>query len=398
MQIVWLEKMASAGEIRPEAKAKIYEDCSALLKLGADEGAFSDAHFGRHAGNAAVGAAILGGIKLFDLMKVQRVVGKIQKSRDAVMQDPAFQGHLELADKRFADLAKVAPTIAADPKKAKDLIGRTLHTGFSNDDMNHLAVLQAVYTAKDPGFAGKVDSKMSKKASAERLGEMYADVFCLVKEAGIMGGIGDAIRRGGAAASGMAARAAGGIRPGTVGQALKNVALVSSIPLLAGIGHGVINQVQASRDSKVMSQRLRASYEEAMRRDKLTNPDQQSQVALNDNPAEAYRAFETLVHFAPHVALHPDSARTFMARIMGQAQDVELPDIKQLTDIERNLASAGQTSPFMAGFSGAATAFGLGEGLRAAIKDTTEPLRQQNRQMFARDLGVNMKNQSSKGS
>lgn len=394
MQFTWLEKMASDGDIRPEAKARIYADCSALLKTGGLGSQFTrptDAQALAAAKQVAQTVGVLGlyfgGKAYLKNEKLNKTVDGIRDARAGILADPAFEGHIEKADARFTELAKVAPTIAADKKKARDLVGRALHTGFSNEDMNHLAVLQAVYTAADPTYASQVDSKMQKKASAERVGEMYADVVGILKEAGIFAGMSEGIRRGLDATK----QVSGGIRSSTVGQALRNVALVSSIPLLAGLGHGVVNHISAKRDSREMAKKLRTSFDEAMRRDQRADPSETRGVSLNDNPSEAYRAFETLVHFAPHVALHPDSARSFMIRAMGNAQHIELPDVKQLTEIERNLAGASQQSPFASGFTQAAGAFGLGEGLRSAIKDSTEPLRTQSKNMIARDIGVRTK-------
>lgn len=413
MQFPWLEKMASAGHIRPEAKARIYADCSKLMKQAAESpqlpnnaapAANSDkfpwAEIGKRVGDAAVGfgSNLLvnhAWSKFTDHRKIKQTMTDIQNARAGILADAAFSDYRAKADARFTELAKVAPTLAADSKKAKALVEKALHTGFSNDDMNHLAVLQAVYTANDPSFSSRVHDNMTKKASAERLGEVYADVLCLVKEAGLFSGVASGIQRGGAAAAQGVAQATGGLRPGTAMQILRNVALVSSIPLLAGVGQGLVSEYAASRDKKQMADKLRQSFEEALRQARKDDPSQTHGVSLHDNREEAQRAFQTLVHFAPHVALHPDSARTFMTRIVNNAQFVELPDVKQLTEIEKNLSNAGSGSPFFEGFSSAAKNLGLGDGIRTTIKDTTDPIRDRTRQNVARDLG--MKPSSRKG-
>lgn len=396
MQFPWLEKMAAAGDIRPEAKAQIYADCSRLLKQAGDGSKVKAV--GKAVGESAAnyGTMLLvdgAWNRLVSHHAMKNTLKSIQSSRAGILSDPAFNDYKEKADARFTELAKVAPTLAADAKKSKDLVGKALHTGFSNDDMNHLAILQAVYTANDPSYAGKVQSGLEKKASLEKLGELYADVVLLVKEAGLLSGILSGIQRGGAAAAEGMAKATGGVRPGTAMQVLRNVALVSSIPLLAGVGQGLVSEYAASRDSRKMADRLRNSFEEAMRQSKKDDPNQTRGVSLDDNPGEAYRAFQSLVHFAPHVALHPDSARTWMTRMVDHGQFVELPDVKQLTDIERNLSSAGKQSPFFAGFTSAADTLGLGQGIRSSIKDSTDPLHQQSQARIKRDLGMT----SSKG-
>lgn len=406
MQYAWLEKMASAGHIRPEAKARIYADCSALMKQASegpqlpnnaapspDPNKFPWAEIGKKMTDAAVGfgSNILvnhAWSKFTDHRKMKSTLEDIQKARAGILADPVFNDYKEKADARFTELARVAPTLAADAKKAKALVDKALHTGFSNDDMNHLAVLQAVYTANDPSFSSRVHDRMSKKASAERLGEVYADVLGIVKEAGLFSGVAAGIQRGGAAAAQGVASATGGMRPGTAMQILRNVALVSSIPLLAGVGQGLVSEYAAARDKKQMADKLRQSFNEAMQQAKKDDPSQTHGVSLHDNPSEAFRAFQTLVHFAPHVAMHPDSARTFMTRMINNAQFVEIPDVKQLTEIEKNLSNAGGSSPFFEGFSSAAKNLGLGEGVRSTIKDTTEPFRTKTQQAVARDLGM----------
>ena len=377
MQYTWLEKMASNGQIRPEAKERIYEDCSRLLKE-ASEGDFkmpSPEEFlkGLAGFAGSIGATLLAEHavhRLTDRVKMRKTIKNIQNSRAQVLADPAFNDYKAKADARFTELVRIAPTVAAMPDKSKALVRKALHAGFTNEDMNHLAVLQATYTAKDPYYTSKIDSAMQKKASAERLGEMYADVLFLVKEAGIFD------------------RMAGGIKPGTAGQILRNVALVSSIPLLAGVGQGVASEYMASRDSKVMAKKLRASFDEAMRRAHQDDLNRTQGVSLNDDPEGARRAFQTLVHFAPHIALHPDSARSFMTKVVNAGHFIETPDVKQLTDIERNLSEAGKRSPFFEGFSSGARSLGLGENVRGILKDTTEPLRKRTGQAIAKDLGI----------
>lgn len=372
MQHALVEKMASEGQIRPEAKAAIYADCSRLIKLATEgqqlpipQNVQRVIDFGvGFTSNMMVNTAWR---KLMQARGLNKTVESIDKSRTGILADPAFSEYAAKADQRFTELAKVAPTVAANPARAKAIISRTLHTGFTNEDMNHLAILQAIHTAGDPDYATKVDRKMSKKASAERLGEMYADVLCLVKEAGI-------------------AKTAAGISVGTAGQILKHMALVSSIPLLAGVGQGLAAEYAASRDSRRMAERLRNSYNEALRLSDKEDLNRRSGASLKDHPADSLRIFQALAHFAPHVAAQPDAAKSFMARIIENGQAVDTAEVKQLTDIEKNLASAGSRSPFFEGFSKGVSNLGLGEGIRSTLKDTTGPLRERTQASILRDI------------
>lgn len=401
MQYAWLEKMASEGHIRPEAKAKIYEDCSRLLKLAASRDAKKDpaaekvkkvldftVGFGT---NLMVNSAW---DRLMEARGMRQTLDSIRNSRAGILADPAFGDYKEKADARFTELAKVAPTLAANPAKAKELVGKALHTGFSNDDMNHLAVIQAVYTAHDPDYSSKLHQKMTKQASAARVGEMYADVLFLVKEAGLLGSITGGINRAGAAATEGVARTMGGVRPSTAMQVLKNVALVSSIPLLAGVGQGLVSEFVASRDSKQMAAKLRESFNEALRLSEKSDLSHTNGFSLRDRSAEAMRVFQALAHFAPHVAVQPDAAHAFMTRIVSSGLSVDTPDIKQLTDIEKNIAGAGKQSPFFEGFTSAVKGVGLGEGIRTTIKDTTAPLHEKTRQAISRDIGLKSRGRS----
>jgi hypothetical protein len=395
MQYAWLEKMASEGHIRPEAKAKIYDDCSKLLKLAAKNDPKQDpvAEKVKKVLNYTVGFGSNLMInsaweKLMEARGMRQTVDKIRTTRAGLLSDPAFQDYKEKADARFTELAKVAPTLAANPAKAKELVGKSLHTGFSNDDMNHLAVIQAVYTANDPEYTSRIHDRLTKKASATRLGEMYADVLVLVKEAGLLSSITGGINRAGAAAAEGVAKTTGGIRPSTAMQVLKNVALVSSIPVLAGVGQGLVSEYAASRDSKQMAAKLRESFNEALRLSEKSDLSHTNGFSLRDRSAEAMRVFQALAHFAPHVAMQPDAAHAFMTRIVSSGLSVDTPDIKQLTDIEKNMANAGKQSPFFEGFTSAVKGVGLGEGIRSTIKDTTEPLREKTRQAISRDIGL----------
>jgi hypothetical protein len=372
MQYAWLEKLSSEGYVRPEAREQIYRDCSNLLKH-----ASAPASGGGETLLQAVGSALgnwasnMAGnaieSKIRGSFQMSGTVKKINKNKAAILSHPDFSQYPEKAEARFMDLAKIAPTIAAQEGRAIDLVKEKLHTGFSSQDIGNLAILQAIYTSQDPAFTSKTNKAMEKKAG-ESLGAMYADVLCIVKEAGIAG-----------------------IAPGTMLNALRNMAIVSSIPLLAGVGAGAVKSYVASRDSKALAGKLRDSYERALRdSDSETSDDKK----LREDPARAYQAFQTLAHFAPHVAMQPTAARSFMKRMVGYSEagvGIDVDGLKGLSEIERNMSQTNRgESPFFSGFETGAGLFGLSNTLSGTLSDTLSPLRQQSKAMVAKDLGISL--------
>lgn len=372
MQYAWLEKLSSEGYVRPEAREQIYRDCSNLLKH-----ASAPASGGGETLLQAVGSALgnwasnMAGnaieSKIRGSFQMSGTVKKINKNKAAILSHPDFSQYPEKAEARFMDLAKIAPTIAAQEGRAIDLVKEKLHTGFSSQDIGNLAILQAIYTSQDPAFTSKANKAMEKKAG-ESLGAMYADVLCIVKEAGIAG-----------------------IAPGTMLNALRNMAIVSSIPLLAGVGAGAVKSYVASRDSKALAGKLRDSYERALRdSDSETSDDKK----LREDPARAYQAFQTLAHFAPHVAMQPTAARSFMKRMVGYSEagvGIDVDGLKGLSEIERNMSQTNRgESPFFSGFETGAGLFGLSNTLSGTLSDTLSPLRQQSKAMVAKDLGISL--------
>jgi len=380
MQYAWLEKLSSEGYVRPEAREQIYRDCSNLLKH-----ASAPASGGGETLLQAVGSALgnwasnMAGnaieSKILGSFQMSGTVKKINKNKAAILSHPDFSQYPEKAEARFMDLAKIAPTIAAQEGRAIDLVKEKLHTGFSSQDIGNLAILQAIYTSQDPAFTSKANKAMEKKAG-ESLGAMYADVLYIVKEAGIAG----SPRLGGRY-----------LAPGTMLNALRNMAIVSSIPLLAGVGAGAVKSYVASRDSKALAGKLRDSYERALRdSDSETSDDKK----LREDPARAYQAFQTLAHFAPHVAMQPTAARSFMKRMVGYSEagvGIDVDGLKGLSEIERNMSQTNRgESPFFSGFETGAGLFGLSNTLSGTLSDTLSPLRQQSREMVAKDLGISL--------
>lgn len=368
MQYAWLEKLSSEGYVRPEAREQIYRDCSNLLKLASQDpqvplGAAIANVLGQYFLMRAAGA-VEGGI--IDSFMSARTLRSIRENRDAIATHPDFAKYPEKADARFMALAKVAPIIAAQKERAETLVREKLHTGFSSQDMGNLAVLQAVYSAKDPGYASRMSTKLEKKAG-ESLGGMYADMLCIVKEAGV----------------------APGIRAGTMWHALRNMALVSSIPILAGVGAGAVKAYAASRDNKALAGKLRESYERALRDSDAETSDEKK---LSEDPAKAYQAFQTLAHFAPHVAMQPTAARSFMKRMIGYSEagiGVDIDGIKGLTDIEKNISLTNKgESPFFSGFHDGSALLGLSNILGGTLKDTLAPFSEQSRARVEKDLGM----------
>lgn len=367
MQLAWLEQLTKEGHVSPRARAAIYRDCSQILKVAETKaqamaraekniGAFMDKHQGKiEAATAALAAFV--GSRLLGRWQGNKEMANIQKSvasvRQAVANNPEFATYREKAEARFNELVKIAPTVAQNPELTLRIIKEKIHSGFTAQDVQHLALIQASYT---PNMGAQMRlSERVKTAAAERVGETLATQFALCKEAGLSWK--------------------------TMGRAAENALVLSAIPVLGGVGVGAVKQITGMRDKKKMQERLTASFEQAL---KLSDPDKDG---LHENKELARQAFQVLAHFSPHVALEPNAAKGFMKKLVswsGQGPQVE--DIKNLSEIERNYRSTSKGSPFFEGLAAGSKALGLDGALKATTSSLSRPLNAEVADMAADDL------------
>lgn len=151
--------------------------------------------------------------------------------------------------------------------------------------------------------------------------------------------------------------------PGTIRDVAHKILPFASLGIAGGLGLGLVRHGVAQIDKKELEKKLKKSFEEALR----MGPSDQD--PLHQDIGKARQAFQTLVHFAPHVACDPSAARAFMNKLVSYDQGILTSDVKDLTEIERNLHQAkGDSTPFMSGFSSGSEAFGLKSGVGAAYK------------------------------
>jgi hypothetical protein len=190
-----------------------------------------------------------------------------------------------------------------------------------------------------------------KIASAIRLGNMYADVILMTKEAGKS----DSVKKI--------------FNSDRLWAALKTTAMISSIPLLAGVGTGAVQQAFANKDERELKNTLQNSFRQAVDLDASSE-----RPLLKDNMAKASDAFKTLVHFSPHVAADPSAARAFMSKIVGYDQGVDISSIKELTDIQRNIGQYGKKPGFSQGFAAGSKATGIDRVIGGSVSGAISPI------------------------
>ncbi len=369
MQLSWLEQLVKEGHVSQKARAAIYRDCSTLLKTSSIVGK-------THAEYVEMGTKVMNTIAPYLPMAVGGLItgatasvlgrrhaakslatsqSEVNKTRSILLQNPEFSEHREKAEARFNELVKIAPTVARNPELALRILKDKLTSGFSSQDVQNLALIQAAYT---PDMTRQLKlTETTKKASAERAGESLATVVCMCKEAGI--------------------------NLKTLGRAATNALVMTTIPLLGGVGVGAVKHLASKNDKKKLNERLNSSFEEAL---KLSDPDKDG---LHENKELARQAFQVLAHFSPHVALEPNAAKGFMKKLVawsGQGPQVE--DIKSLTEIERNVRQSSGGSPFFEGLASGSKALGLDSALKSSTNSLSRPLDAEVEAMAASDLGL----------
>lgn len=420
MQYSWLEKMTKEGSIRESVRDEIYADCFKVLEKSADlksslSGMWSKARpaimdalnspeswtLGRaiktnvtlSAKNLANKAytgyllanahPLLTGAALYTGGQVLRGVGNawdkrketqtIVNNREAILSDPTAAGYKDKAVARFGELVNISPKAAENSSLAKKLVLDRLHSGFTANDYQSLAAYQAQNNRplKDSqSFAQRVQKKLSKTASflPKNDGEYCSEIYGIYKEAGIASWLGTHLPVSGSAAQ-------------VAKETLKTMGVVSGIGILSGIGTGVVNSIAHKLDKNKLEDKLRASFNEVMRQ---SDPNREP---LHANKDKAQKAFQTLVHFAPHVALDPSSARTFMNNVVSLDMGPQIGTIKELADIEHKMQSSRGSNPFFAGLRAGSEAVGMQSAISKATYDTLQPLVAKNKENVGRMVG-----------
>jgi len=188
---------------------------------------------------------------------------------------------------------------------------------------------------------------MSKKASvsAEKLGKIYADVICIMESRGV---------------DKLASEA------GAFSKFFETLAIAAGVGATAGVGMGTVNYVNSKLNARNLREELQKSFNEAMKRSHPTDE------PLHANKDKARQAFETLVHFAPNVARDPSAARGFMNSMIRYNLGTDPGVVKELSEIERNIASIKPMNPFVEGFSSGAKMMDIGKSVSKVTGDVAK--------------------------
>jgi len=166
-------------------------------------------------------------------------------------------------------------------------------------------------------------------------------------------------------------------------QALKTLGLVSLVPLVAGGLTGVGKTLIDYKQKKKMEKDLETSFNHA-----IGGRDEYSR-GLRENKNKARNAFESLVHFAPDVAIQLGAAKAFMHKMVtigGPEVGLTTGDIKDLADIQKNIAAGRADHPFVSGFSSASKMTGLSNITAETMKGTSQRFIDQSKEMATAHL------------
>jgi hypothetical protein len=289
----------------------------------------------------STGAGIYGGMKGFQALEravqSKSSLKQIEENKKKMLEHPEFKDYPEKVEARFQEIAQVAPNVAAHAPLLERIMKKSLHSGLSDADAEKLSILQ---------FQAAPKTKLQSKTASMRpevVGMLLADIVQLTKVAD--------------------APPEHFMMP-----FLKAIGVMTGGALVAGAVGGGISALKSTIDAHDMKNKLDASFKSAV---KLSDPDKEP---LHSDMERAREAFKVLAHFAPHVALQPQAARTFMNNMIsfsGTAGTrdfpVQVPQLKDLTEIEKNIGHSSKPG-FMEGFTGTLDATGLG----GTIGKTTE--------------------------
>lgn len=370
MYIQWLDELAENGHISKEAHQRIYGNCKVMLEKTAGiknmsralKGILSKPHSkmtGKEMmvtqGVGGVGAAAVGGsaLALSSIMakahQSAQVMHAVDANRAAIVADPIFEKHQEKAKARFDEISNFAPVVAANLPLAQRLIKDKLHSGLSDGDVQRLAMIQG---------------QSIKTAGLEKIGSILADEVILLD-----------LLSGQEKVAGVKTKASKLLfkRDGALSKYLKTIGMITGIPFVVGGGAGVIRMGYEKHKENKLKDQLEKSYSSAMSEArKSSNPAVQS---LGEDREGARKAFQALAHFAPHVAAQPDAAKAFMAKLVSYDQGIMTSDIRDLTEIERNISSSdsGAMAAFGKGFSASGDTLGLGRITSKGFESAAKP-------------------------
>lgn len=363
MKFSWLENLVKEGSVSQADADYIHQDCERLVKVA--ERVTPEQFKEALKQLLSFGLVTLGygfaSNKFSEIMKNRGNMNAMEETKSFLHNHPDLSGQKELVDARLREIAQNAPSVLADKDLALKLVKRNLTKGFNNTDIESLRKLQLVITSSSGGNMSDVSKSMNsmqeaalkkvgspQKISMSEVGDMTYDAYVICKTA---------------------APGVGKLFSGRMGELMAIPLGLAGANLLMSTAAGVGNVIRDKMDQRDFAKQLENSFNMAV---KESDPERER---LQSDPAAARKAFETLVHFAPNVAAQPQAARSFMSRILEyQDQGVQVEDVKNLVEIERNFRSAtSKPSPFFSAFSQTGKMLGLDKTVARATETATKP-------------------------
>jgi hypothetical protein len=364
MKLAWLDELVEKGLVREKIAAQIYEDCDKLanveevLKPPFDPQqmkAWIDSALAGAAG--MVGGALARGV--WDKYRQFTTKNTILKNRSELVNE--MDADPEKVKARFDEIAILAPHVAANKPLVKKILSDKTESGLTSQDANNLALIQSQYT----------DSLKKQKGYQPKLaGEIAADVYMIMSKTGTF----KKIAQVGAPLKGS----------GDFWRYVGALGLATSIPTALGVGIGAVKHLYSKYEEGELKKKLDESFERAI----ALSSD--AKEPLKTDKAKARQAFQALAHFAPHVALQPQAARAFMSKMVSYDLGLLTSDLKDLTEIERNINGVRRPSAFSEGFANTTRALNLGgmaqKGIEGFVGPTPEEMGEaKGRMEIARD-------------
>lgn len=350
MKLEWVNEWVEKGLLTKEAGDRVNAHATEFVKE-ANKVETADA-LARRLAPWVAGALGIGGLAVYDKVQDYKDKKKILENQATIMNMFEQQKDKEKAKARYEELTRVSPIAAINTNLAKSLVQTRLHSGLSTADHQRLALLEA-HAKKNRNYKGQ--NYLAKTGSAEGIrpevmSDLLADVYIMSKEAGLKD------------------RAFKLFNNETIKNWVTGIALMTGASLTAASIGGGVRAFGDYKDKKKLQQDLEESFQIAVERsDAEKEP-------LRDNPEKARQAFQALAHFSPRVATQPDAARSFMTRIVSYDQGINAGDIRDLTEIEKNLSNASQESGFVAGFKDVARGTGLTPLFQRGVVDAGKPM------------------------
>jgi hypothetical protein len=358
MKFAWLEKMAEEGQIRPEVADYIQNECNGYIEkiamMDQNQLAAMDPNqlvadilqkssdsvaamlsgppeaaaglkaksktllnfLAMGAATAGVGLGITAAVNYgMNKLTDARIKAAIDVTRSKVLTSPLIPTKdKDKAAARFDEILRYAPSLGPNEAVMLRLVTSKYRTGLTDSDVHNLVNIQAKMTPNPMTYAAKSQQYMGKTASAEDVkaaacGEYFANIYIEMEKL----------------ATGVPYKELG-----------KNILYSMSVPVsLALVGTG-ISAIKGKIDQARLTSRLENSYQKVMQ----SSPGS----ILSENKAEAREAFDTLAHFAPHIAMEPHAARAFIIKVVGFKQGPQASDLKDITEVERNMIGAGRNT------------------------------------------------------